>query len=113
MPFIKFRLLNYILRLRPVYNAVVPSLRGRPEPIHAIYSKTCLLHIQRLMNANYLKVYLFYGRVRVTYILKPDIARFYPELLSFLTLIPKLIWTKRRAIRTSRRADSLIIFGWH
>ena len=83
MPFISPKLLDCMLSLRPGCDAVVPIFRGRPEPIHAVYSKECLPHIERLIDAGNLQISGFYNQVKVNYISDADIARFDPDYLSF------------------------------
>ena len=42
MPFLNAGLLRYLLELTADVDAVVPRLGGRPEPLHALYSKACI-----------------------------------------------------------------------
>ena len=39
IPFLNSELLTYLNSLREGYDAVVPVLKSRPEPTHALYSK--------------------------------------------------------------------------
>ena len=46
MPFLNTGLLQFMVDLAPDFDVVVPRLDGRPEPLHAIYSKSCLEPIE-------------------------------------------------------------------
>ena len=47
--------LAYPNSLRERYDAVVPVLKSRPEPTHALYSKKCVPHIKQRLKPNNLK----------------------------------------------------------
>ena len=72
--------------LRPGYDAVVPILDGYPEPTHALYSKACLQHIERRLEARQLKIAGFFDDARVRYVSADEIDRFDSERLSFFNV---------------------------
>ncbi len=106
MPFLNPELLRYLLSLRegstPTnaqrrrattqpcadghWDVVAPVVDGRPEPLHAVYSRACLPHIEERLKAGQLKITGFYDKVRVRYVEESEILRFDPELLSFFNV---------------------------
>ena len=107
MPFLNTELLGYMLDIAPDYDVVVPRLNGRPEPLHAIYSKTCLEPIERRLARKDLKIALFFEEVRVAYIEEDDIDSLDPHRLSFFNVNTRKTWTRpwpsrRKPSRTTR-----------
>ena len=86
MPFLNLELLRHMLDLREGHDVVVPVLDGRPEPTHAVYSRTCLPHIEKRLQADDLKIARFFDEVRVKYVPQDDLARFDPDFLSFFNV---------------------------
>jgi molybdopterin-guanine dinucleotide biosynthesis protein A len=86
MPFLNLELLRYMVSLRQGADAVVPVLEGRPEPTHALYSKTCLPFIEERLMADDLKISRFFDEIRVNYVSGEEIARFDPDHLSFFNV---------------------------
>ena len=86
MPFLNLELLRYLLDLRSGRDAVVPVLDGRPEPTHAVYSRVCLPHIEKRLQADDLKIARFFDEVKVRYVPEDDIARFDPDFRSFFNV---------------------------
>ena len=56
------------------------------QPLHAIYSKACLMPIQRRLEINRLKVIGFLPDVRVRTVTMDDIQHLDPEFLAFQNL---------------------------
>ena len=86
MPFLNLELIRHMLTLRDGYEAVVPLVEGRPEPTHALYSKTCLPFIEARLQANDLKIARFFDQVKVNYLSQADVEKRDPGLLSFFNL---------------------------
>ena len=86
MPFLNLELLRYMLSVREGYDVVVPVLDGRPEPVHALYSKACLPHMERHLQARDLKIVRFFSRVRVNYLNQRIIEEFDIKHLSFFNV---------------------------
>jgi len=86
MPFLNLELLRYMVSLRQGADAVVPVLEGRPEPTHALYSKTCLPFIAERLMAGDLKIARLFDEIRVSYVSGEEIARFDPDHLSFFNV---------------------------
>ena len=86
MPFLNAKLFAHILSVRNGYDAVLPVLEGRPEPTHAAYSKSCLPHMRRRLEADDLKIAHFFDDVRVKFIEEQEIDLLDPEHLSFFNV---------------------------
>ena len=86
MPFLNTDLLRFMLDIASDYDVVVPRLNGRPEPLHAVYSKSCLEPIEQRLKRKDLKIALFFDEVRVAFIEEDDIDRMDPHHLSFFNV---------------------------
>jgi len=73
MPFIDEGLVRYMTDIRDNYWAVVPSVGNEIEPLHAVYSKSCLSAIENLIKANTYQVRLFYGHINIKYVKEDEI----------------------------------------
>jgi molybdopterin-guanine dinucleotide biosynthesis protein A len=87
MPFLNTSLLGYMIEQAADFDAVVPRLDGDMiEPLHAVYSASCLEKIKERLERKQLSVNQFVRTLRVWYIEKAEIQRFDPELLSFFNI---------------------------
>jgi molybdopterin-guanine dinucleotide biosynthesis protein A len=87
MPLLQPALLSELLLLAPGHEAVVPlSDGGLPEPLCAVYAKTCLPAIKQRIDAGAYKVTGFFESVDVLYV-EPEVwRRFDSDGLSFLNV---------------------------
>ncbi len=87
MPFINTALLRYMIELSRGFYAVIPRLgEGMMEPLHAIYSKSCLGNMKTQLERNQLDTYSILNTVRVRYVERAECQRFDPQLLSFFNI---------------------------
>ena len=86
MPFLNTTLIARMLALREGCDAVVPRLDGYPEPTHSAYSKACLPHIERRLEAGQLRIVRFFGDVRVRYVSEDEVDAFDADRLSFFNV---------------------------
>ena len=86
MPWLNRPLLVYMVGLREAADVVVPRWDKFPEPLHAVYSKTCLEPMREKLEAGVLKITAFYGRVSLRFVEREEIARFDPEGRSFVNV---------------------------
>ena len=86
MPFPSPRLYRALLSNRDAKDAVVPLVEGRPEPIHAAYSRACLEPIREKLAADRLKISGFFDDVRVCYFTEDRVREIDPDLLSFFNI---------------------------
>ena len=87
MPLLNQALLSYMIQLSANFDLVVPRLGDMVEPLHAVYSKTCLAPIKYLLKQGNLKVTDLFTRLRrVRYVEAEEINRFDPKHLSFFNI---------------------------
>jgi molybdopterin-guanine dinucleotide biosynthesis protein A len=86
MPFLNAPLLRYMTLLAPGHDAVVPRTEKGIEPLHALYSKTCLPAMAELLEKNELRIITFYSQVRVRYVEQREIETLDPKHLSFFNV---------------------------
>jgi molybdopterin-guanine dinucleotide biosynthesis protein A len=87
MPFLNTKLLRYMIELSRDFDAVVPRLEeGMLEPLHAIYSKSCLGNMKTQLELNQLGVDSILNAVRIRYVERAECQRFDPQLSSFFNI---------------------------
>jgi len=86
MPFLNQALLDYMIQISASFDLVVPRLGDMVEPLHAVYSKSCLAPIEGLLKQGNLKIHELFTLVKVRYVEATEINRFDPEHLSFFNV---------------------------
>ena len=86
MPFVSPALFRLLLSLRDGHDAVVPVIGGRPEPMHAAYSRACLGAVKDKIAARRLRASSFFDDVRVRLVSEREIRAADPELRSFFNV---------------------------
>jgi molybdopterin-guanine dinucleotide biosynthesis protein A len=86
MPFLDPTLLRHLMAARRGVDAVVPYLEGQPQPLHALYRKTCLVPMERMLRAGQLKIAPLFAAVRVRYADETTIDRIDPSHRSFFNI---------------------------
>jgi len=78
MPFLNQEFIAFMLQIPPVYDCIIPCWEGNTEPLHAIYSKSCLPHIQKLFQKKKYKISYLFQNADVRYIMDDELT-FYAE----------------------------------
>ena len=87
MPFLNVELLHYMVEISDGFDAVVPLLGERMmEPLHAVYSKSCLENMKLRLESNRLSVNSFLKTVRIRYVDKDECQKLDPQLSSFFNI---------------------------
>ena len=86
MPFVSPDLYRMLLDRRADCDAVVPMIDGRPEPIHAAYSRDCLDAIRTRIDADDLKIASFFEDVRVDLVPESEVRTVDSHLRSFFNI---------------------------
>ena len=86
MPWLNRELLQYMMTLRKTADLVVPRWEKYPEPLHAIYSKSCLHPIEEKLQAKRLKITGFFGQVAVRFVERAEIERYDENGRSFANI---------------------------
>lgn len=74
LPFIDGEMAAFIVQRMKGYDASVPCVGGRLQPLFAAYKKTCLLPVSRYLETGGRRVVSFLGEVRVRYLTEFDFA---------------------------------------
>ncbi len=100
MPFLNPRLLAFLCQTANGWDAVVPSIGGRLQPLHAVYARSCLPVIEELLiHGQHCPLDLF-PQVRTRYVTEEELEAYDPGLLSFLNVNTPADWEK--ALRLGR-----------
>ena len=86
MPFVNPEVYRLLLSKREGCDAVVPVVDGRPEPVHAAYSRRCLDAMKAKILADDLKIARFFDDVSVRFVEEDEIRERDPQLLSFFNI---------------------------
>ncbi len=86
MPFVSPALFSELLSRREGAHAVVPTVGGRPEPIHALYSRACIDAIRSRLLADDLKIAAFFADVTVNYLSEQEVRAIDPDLRAFFNV---------------------------
>jgi molybdopterin-guanine dinucleotide biosynthesis protein A len=98
MPFLNQALLRYMVEISAGFDLVVPRLGELVEPLHAVYARNCLSHIERLLKGGVLEVRALFELVRVRYMEAGEIDRLDPGHLSFFNVNTEADLEKARQI---------------
>jgi molybdenum cofactor guanylyltransferase len=104
MPFLNLRLLRYMAIIAPGYDAVVPLWRNEAEPLHAIYTRTCLPAVESLLQSGGGRIVEFYPQINVRYLEPDEIALFDPQGLSFFNINTPQDWERAKELEAMRGA---------
>ena len=86
MPFLQPDLIRHMVEIKADFDAVVPKVDWKIEPLHAIYTRNCLPAIKKLIDAHGYQIIRFFDNVRVRYVKEEEIRSFDSELRSFLNV---------------------------
>ncbi len=101
-PFLSVSLLEYMTQLSSTFDVVVPRIKKKVEPLCAVYSKSCLAPIQRLLEQNELGISELFSMVKVKYIEEDEMNSFDPEHLSFFNINSQADLNKARKLAAER-----------
>jgi molybdenum cofactor guanylyltransferase len=76
MPFINTELTRYMFKKSSGYDAVVPWVNNRYEPLFCIYSKNCIKFIRKLFDKKIFKLSELLAQVSIKRITQKEILRF-------------------------------------
>jgi molybdopterin-guanine dinucleotide biosynthesis protein A len=68
MPYPDSRILELLLKNRNGYDAVVPRTPAGYEPVFALYHKSCLPHMEKMLQQGQYRIYDFYRKIKVHYL---------------------------------------------
>lgn len=86
MPFLNKELISYLISLAHKYDIVIPKTEDGLQPLHAIYSRRCLPHMENLLRQGNLKIIDFFHLVKEREVLNDELIAFDPLLKSFFNV---------------------------
>ncbi|MBC7260829.1 MAG: molybdenum cofactor guanylyltransferase, partial [Chloroflexi bacterium] len=86
MPLLNLELLRYMILLSVDFDIVIPRIGDKVEPLHAVYSKSCLPAIAKALECGERRVISFFPQLRVRYVEQEEIDIFDPQHLSFFNI---------------------------
>lgn len=86
MPFLNQTLLRHMLGLKDGFDLVVPRVGGYVEPLHAVYARSCLASMERLLEQGKMQINALFELVKVRYVEAEEMERFDPRRLSFFNV---------------------------
>jgi molybdopterin-guanine dinucleotide biosynthesis protein A len=87
MPFLNTELLEHMAKLLPTFDAIVPRWpNGQKEPLHAVYSISCLPTMKKHLESNRLSIIHVLREMHVLHLNKRGFSSLDPEFLSFFNI---------------------------
>jgi len=86
MPFINKKLIYYMHSQKDGFDAVIPSIKGKTEPLFAFYSKKLLSSMEKAVLSDRRGLKDFLKDKKVKYISASDVRRIDPGARSFINL---------------------------
>ncbi|MDB9823282.1 molybdenum cofactor guanylyltransferase [Deltaproteobacteria bacterium] len=86
MPFINEDLIRYIAGVGYDFDVVVPKIDWRIEPLHALYSKSCLPIIKGLIASDIHQIIRSFQSLHVRYVDEAEIKSHDPLMKSFMNI---------------------------
>ena len=86
MPFPREDLVRHLCSLRQGADAVVPQTAQAMEPLFAVYAKSCLEPMRRMLEEGNLRVFDLYPKIETRYVGGEDLARFDRDGISLISL---------------------------
>jgi molybdopterin-guanine dinucleotide biosynthesis protein A len=92
MPFLNPDLVRHMVAIQGDFDAVVPKMDWKIEALHALYSKSCLPAIEKLIGSRQYQVFKFFSQIDVCYINEAEIRLHDPDLRSFYNINDPQQW---------------------
>jgi molybdopterin-guanine dinucleotide biosynthesis protein A len=86
MPFLKESIIRFLIKQTDHYDAVVPKTEDGLQPLHAIYSKSCLAPIKKLIDQGGYKIIDFYPLIKIKIIEEPEFITLDRKRESFINI---------------------------
>jgi len=101
MPFLKPELIIHLIEKRFDYDVVIPITKEGLEPLHAVYSKRCIVPMKRLLEKGEFKISGLLPHVHAGYCEEEEIKAIDPSLTSFIN-----VNTKKDLVKLKRMLKS-------
>ncbi len=101
MPFLKPEVVKLVVSRAGEADVVIPKVGNQHETLHALYAKTCLPHMEAVLQAKRFKVVGFFPHVKVLEIPEAEIARIADPSICFMNVNTPDELARARAILDS------------
>ena len=98
MPFLNIDLLRYLLDSASGFDAVIPRIGDKIEPLHAVYSKNCIPILEEQIRKGKLKISDLFDEINVRYVEAEEIERYDPRHLSLFNINSEADLKRAKAI---------------
>lgn len=98
MPFLNEPLLRYMIEASDGFDFVLPRVNNLYEPLHAVYSRNCILPIETIFKNGRKVIIDLFDHVKVKFIEAEEVDRLDPHHLSFFNINTKEDLEKARKI---------------
>ena len=98
MPFLNPSLLSFLADAAGGWDAVVPEIDGRLQPLHAVYGRSCLPAIEEMLAVGQHCPLDLYPRVRTRFVTAEELRIVDRRLLSFLNVNTPAEWQTALAL---------------
>ena len=99
MPNLNLKLIKYIFKQKNGFDVVVPHLKKGYETLFAMYSKNCIIPIQKTLNSGNLRIKNFFNKVKVREIKEVEVKRFGDPDILFMNINTQDDLLKARRIK--------------
>jgi molybdopterin-guanine dinucleotide biosynthesis protein A len=99
MPFLNLSLLQYMISLASDVDMVSIKVGPNVEPLHSIYSKGCIEHIENMIEKNDLQINHLLDAVKVRYIEEDELDKYDPHHLSFFNINNKTDFARAKKLK--------------
>ena len=102
MPFLNPALLDHMVKILPSYDAIVPRWPNmQKEPLHAVYSLSCLLTMRKHIETNRYSIINVLKEMHVLHLNKRGFSELDPEFFSFFNINDQadIDWANKIAAR--------------
>ena len=86
MPFLKKEVIHYLTSLADGYDAVVPLHNGHYEPLHGVYSSSCLKVLEERIREKDFRITGIFKALKVRVVEEEEIRTLDPDLTSFMNI---------------------------
>lgn len=107
-PFLSVGLLKYMIQISSIFDVVVPRIKDKLEPLCAVYSKSCLVPIQELLEQNELRIAELFSMVKVKYVEEDELNRFDPKHLSFFNINSQDDLDRARTLAAEKTMEGMV-----
>ncbi|HEX8918780.1 MAG TPA: molybdenum cofactor guanylyltransferase [Chloroflexota bacterium] len=86
LPYLDIDALHYLLGLIPGYDAVIPVVGGREQPLHAVYIRTVTPTIERRLDEHELQLSGLLRELHVRFVREEELVEAHVSLQSFVNV---------------------------